>query len=71
MSGNVFHPGGMVHSEHGLLAEAQLAPGEKVVPLSVLTAHWDGDSTALAGWVQESALTRAPEARGDGDGHQD
>jgi hypothetical protein len=53
MSNTTFNPGGLVHTCRSSQPDiySQLMPGEKVAPLRILRAHWDGDSAELAEWA--------------------
>lgn len=50
MSDSTFHPGGILPAECSPpdATPFQLMPGEEVIPLRVLQAHWEGDSSELA-----------------------
>jgi hypothetical protein len=53
VSDTTFHPGGLVHTYRSSQPDiySQLMPGEKVVHLCILGAHWGGNSAELAEWA--------------------
>lgn len=63
MSDSTFHPGGILPAECSPpnATPFQLMPGEEVIPLRVLQAHWEGDSSELAEWTTAHGVQWSPE----------